>query len=96
MEYSLVFRQSIVCGFSSALLEPNAGHQALEIAGAKYERRLFPVACMPSLGARPHGRNDNRRNQLGDEVAEGDGYRGPPAERYKKPERCCDEAEKTC
>src|SRR5262249_12579620 len=28
----------------------NAGHQAREIAAARHERRLFPVACMPSLG----------------------------------------------
>jgi len=26
-------------------LKPNATRQALEIAGAKNERRLFPVAC---------------------------------------------------
>ena len=31
-------------------LAPNTTRQALEIAGAKNERRLFPVACMRLLG----------------------------------------------
>jgi len=31
-------------------LAPNATRQALEIAGAKHERRLFPVACTRLLG----------------------------------------------
>src|SRR6266702_1471500 len=29
----------------------NAGHQARRAAGARYERTLFAVACMPLLGA---------------------------------------------
>src|SRR5215813_12002109 len=32
-------------------MQPNATRQALEIAGAKNERRLFPVACTRLLGA---------------------------------------------
>ena len=32
-------------------LAPNATRQALEIAGAKNEHRLFPVACTRLLGA---------------------------------------------
>jgi len=32
---------------------PNATRQALEIAGAKHERRLFPVACTRLLGSPP-------------------------------------------
>jgi hypothetical protein len=33
------------------ILLPNAGHQARPIAGARDERRLLGVACMPWLGA---------------------------------------------
>jgi hypothetical protein len=35
MEYSLVFRQSIVCSFSSALVAPNASAQPRLEAGAE-------------------------------------------------------------
>ena len=31
--------------------EPNARFQARERAGARHERRLFPVACMPLFGS---------------------------------------------
>jgi hypothetical protein len=34
-----------------APLAPNATRQALEIAGAKNERRLFPVACTRFIGS---------------------------------------------
>ena len=30
--------------------KPNARHQAQETVGARHERRLFPVACMPLCG----------------------------------------------
>ena len=45
MEYNLVFRQSIVCGFSSALQAPNAGPQLRLPAAASHERRLAGVSC---------------------------------------------------
>jgi hypothetical protein len=32
------------------LLMPNAGHQARRRAGARHERTLFAVACMPWFG----------------------------------------------
>jgi len=35
---------------------PNARCQAREIAGARHERRLFPVACTPLFGAVGHVR----------------------------------------
>ena len=37
-------------GSKAAQQQPNATRQALEIAGAKNERRLFPVACTRLLG----------------------------------------------
>src|SRR5712692_3255760 len=45
--------------FSFPPLAPNATRQALEIAGAKNERRLFPVACTRLLG-QPLGRGSRQ------------------------------------
>jgi hypothetical protein len=39
-----------VCGFSSALLAPNARRQARLEAGARYERTLEAVACTRLFG----------------------------------------------
>ena len=39
-----------LCLFVVVCLMPNAGHQARGTAGARDERRLFPVACMPLFG----------------------------------------------
>jgi hypothetical protein len=51
LEYTLVFRQSIVCGFSSALMAPNAQTHLPQEAGARHERTLEAVRCRRLLGA---------------------------------------------
>jgi hypothetical protein len=40
-------------------LQPNATRRALEIAGAKHERRLFPVACTRLFGTVPYPDTQN-------------------------------------
>jgi len=41
---------SLCLGGSLAPLAPNARFQLLGMAGARYERRLFPVSCKPLFG----------------------------------------------
>ena len=48
MEYSLVFRQSIVCGFSSALLAPNALGVKLRLAAIESHPRTPPSTARGS------------------------------------------------
>jgi len=48
-------------GLPPAPLAPNARFQAREIAEARDERRLFPVACKPLFGAGGHVREHGPR-----------------------------------
>ena len=61
MEYSPVFRQSIVGGFSSALPEPNAGGEPRPEAEA--QRKLLGVGSSAGLGAED-GRDTVRTRPL--------------------------------